>query len=543
MRLARRLYLYFIAAVSISVLAVAATNLLELLFTALHDAFAADGVVRADPDDVRRALSIYVSLTIVALPIWLVHWWLIERDIGRNDDTADEERRSDLRALYLSAGLAIPFIIWTVNGVNLLQRGFAWLLDAERQYYGGGVTTWLALTVVAGTIWMYHAWLRIRDSRVTSMTGASDWLPRLYRYAAAFTGVMLTIIGTAQVLGLALDALITDRNSLDAGNWWAPGLADALGRVAGGLLIWGLHWGYSLRLHASTDWRGTAERESTIRVVYLYLVALLGVFAAIILVSMSLQALFRNLLDVDASAEPLAYRVLEPIAYAIPFLLFWFYHRFLVLGAQDAGSTSSQATLRRIYVYLIAFVGLAVAGVGVAGTLQVVLDLALDRGGQVLPSDVWRNDIANFGTLAIVGSVVWLWHWNRVQAWVAAAPLEERSAAPRRWYLFAVLAGSVVALLVGLALVLYRILATILGVEDALLLADLSAPLAVLLVSGALLAYHGLTLRADLAARPADDVRAATVHISVSGPPGMSAEEIVAALRASVPDGFTVEPG
>jgi hypothetical protein len=542
MRLARRLYLYVISAISITVLAVALTNLLELLFTLIQDALVSDGFVRSDPDEVRRTLSMHVALIVVALPIWLLHWWLVERDAAKRDELGDAERRSDLRALYIIAGLGIPFIVWAINGINLLQRGFDWLFNAERSYYGSGVTTWLALTIVAGGIWGYHAWLRVRDTRMTIMSESSDWLPRFYRYVAATVGALLVIIGTAQILALALDALIGERQLLTAGRWWAPGMADALGRSIGGLVIWGLHWGYSLRLARLGDWRGSAERYSTLRLIYLYLIAIVAVFASLVLISIAFQTLFREILDVSANSAPLAYRLLEPIVYTIPFLLFWYYHRAFVLDeSREQVENASQATLRRIYTYAIAFVGPGVAAVGLAGTLQVALGLALDRGNQIAPADPWRNDIANLGTLAVLGSIVWLWHWYRVQTWVAAEPEAERAADVRRWYLFAVLAGAVVAILVSLAFLVYRVIATMLGVAGAGLSEDISTPLAVLSVAGALLVYHGMTLRADLDARPAEADRVSTVTLRVSGIPGMSEDEVIAAVRSTAPPGFAIE--
>ena len=97
MQLARRLYLYFIAAVSLLALAIGLTNLLDLLLDQVRNVAGDSAIVAGDQDAARRQLSIYAAVTIVALPIWLLHWWLAERGLASDD--GEEERRSAVRAL------------------------------------------------------------------------------------------------------------------------------------------------------------------------------------------------------------------------------------------------------------------------------------------------------------------------------------------------------------------------------------------------------------------------------------------------------------
>jgi hypothetical protein len=108
--------------------------------------------------------------------------------------------------------------------------------------------------------------------------------------------------------------------------------------------------------------------------------------------------------------------------------------------------------------------------------------------------------------------------------------------------LFAIIAGSIVAVLVSLAIVIYRLFAEILGVErsDALL-EGLGDPLSVLLVAAGLLAYHAMLLRADLAesARTTDG-QGVTLRFVVTGPSGSDTETIAATLQANLPAGYVV---
>ena len=544
MQLARRLYLYFIAAVSLLALAIGLTNLLELLIGALRDAAGGPNLLAGDADAVRRDLSIFAAIVIVALPIWLLHWWLAERGLRGAD--GDEERRSTARALYLTAVLGGAFVAGTVAATELVQAFTHWIVDSGGGGSTGGIERWLALVVIATAIWAYHGWVRLRDMRDGPLDAEADWLPRLYVYGAAFVGLTLLAFAVGDLLALVIEVVTTDDRVLVGTGVWDGLLASGVSRALVGMLVWVAHWQYSLRLTAAPDWRGQHARASALHRFYGYAVAFGAVVMTLLLVTRVGEALLSALLDaVSPDAEPFPHRLLDPAVRAVPFIVAWAYHRRRVLAEAASWSEGAkQATVRRIYVYAIALIGLALTGYGLSRLIAVSIDRT-SFGDSVVSSpsgDPWRAEVAQLASLTIVGAAAWLWHWYRAQSWLRLDPVAEQTATVRRAYLFASIAGSIVALLVSLAVVIYRLFAEILGVEatDGLV-EELSQPFAVLLVAAALLAYHATLLRADLGERETPTVDEVTsFQVVVTGPAGADAAYVVASIQSSLPDGFVV---
>jgi hypothetical protein len=147
----------------------------------------------------------------------------------------------------------------------------------------------------------------------------------------------------------------------------------------------------------------------------------------------------------------------------------------------------------------VALFALATLAVGAAGLLWTLSDHLLNP---LLGRNVgeWRDRASLFTTLALVGTPMWLTHWH------AAPDLRERFTLSRRLYLYAALLGSVLALLISGAVLLYRLLGLILSTSDAssdAAVVDAGRSTSVILVAVALGLYHWRLLRADSAARPA----------------------------------------
>ncbi len=532
MHAVRRLYTYFIVAVSLAVLSVGVANLIRL---ALEQAWPAGGasLAPADSEALRRQLSLYVALVVVALPIWAVHWWLAQRARGRPGAAGEEERCSPLRSLYLTLGLAAPLAVAIPAAIELIGHVARALAGASR---GGQPAGWIAALLVAGAVWGYHAWLRERDLAAGPLPPESLILPRLYRYAATFVGMLLLLFGARSLIGLAVDAA-AGGPVLSEVRWWAVPLAEGVAVAAVGLVLWGSHWSYSQRVLATSGWRGESERRSTERLLYLYGSLVVAAVVTLLGAAGSLEALLRELLGAPllGSLRPGAWRIVEPLLLAVPFALFWLYQRRQVLGEPE------RALLRRLYTYGAALVGLGFAAVGLGWVLGILIDLLLGGARTVAErSDLWRGELARFAGVAVVGSALWLAEWYVAQRRVAADLAAERGATTRRVYLYAVVAGALVATLGSLAVVVYRLLRVLLGVASSQGLAsDVSAALGVLVVAAALLAYHGVTLRGDLAARPpAGGPSAARLALVLSGPPGADLEAALAELRAHLPVGY-----
>jgi len=121
-QIARRLYIYFIAAVSLAMLAVGLMSLLRIGLEQIAIALGWSEVILEPGEAIRRQVSLWAAVSIVALPVWLLHWWLAERAALRPDAEGEAERGSTVRALYLSAVLAGSFLAAFFAGTTLVQR-------------------------------------------------------------------------------------------------------------------------------------------------------------------------------------------------------------------------------------------------------------------------------------------------------------------------------------------------------------------------------------------------------------------------------------
>jgi hypothetical protein len=159
--------------------------------------------------------------------------------------------------------------------------------------------------------------------------------------------------------------------------------------------------------------------------------------------------------------------------------------------------------------------------------------------------DDWRTQAAWGLAIAASGAVLWLWHWTAARRRLDRAPEVERASTTRRAYLLAVLGSTLIALIVGLSMTVYRLLQELLGVEDTdELAADISLPLGIALVATAGAIYHGVLLRRDLsvsaAVAPAATTRPARLRAVITGPTDADLLAVLAELQAHLPEGYEI---
>jgi hypothetical protein len=153
--------------------------------------------------------------------------------------------------------------------------------------------------------------------------------------------------------------------------------------------------------------------------------------------------------------------------------------------------------------------------------------------------------------MALFGAALWIWSWGAASRRHAAAPADEAASTSRRAALLIVLAVSVLAGIASLGVILYRVFGAAFGLAmsgDAA--AELSRPIAVLLVAVAVGLYHLGVLRRDQALRasaepevPAPivmEAAPAAVVLRLTGPAGSDTAAAAAALRAHLPPGYSL---
>jgi hypothetical protein len=516
----RRLYLYLVSAAGLGLLAAG----LALLGTAAL-AFIFNVPYASDPS-FRAQLAIYTAMTLVALPVWGVHFWFARRFAMRDP----AERASALRRLYLywaCAGGAI-------GAAYALSVTFSALLrplidkcptpgpkEAGFQPYCGAKADWL-LTSQAGwvalvflAIWAFHFYIAARDRAAVGESGASATLRRWYMYAVLLVGLLWMLSGAGAVLELGWLKFWT-------GSIGYRYIGDSAGLFLAGLLLWGFHALAISRDHVADD------RHSTLRALQGFVAVAVSIGAALFGAS---QILYYGLAKGLGVEHPGGVAIDALAALATPGSLLlaygtaWFLIRRRLARDARAQEGDRQAGLRRLYTNLVALVSLGAWAIGAAALLWALAEQLEAPIIGVKASD-WRDPVSLGLTLLVVGAAVWLAHW-RPAPWA-----EDRQALSRRLYVWAALLASVLVLLGGGVGMLYAVLKQVFSANPKLAdpsNLDFGHYLAVIVVAAAVGFYHWKVLRADAAARPPKIASAAVVVAEAARKPVTPVQPIAAA--------------
>lgn len=533
----RRVYVYAIAFVGLMMVLAGAVNLVRLLLElVLRGPGALAGLAAY-----REQVAVPAALLIVGLPIWAVHWLLAQGSARQAGEQGVAERRALLRAFFLYGVLLVTAVVGLSNLGDGLAALLAWLLgERSAGASAAEVATPLAAALIAGLLWAGHWGIAAGDRQAVGEIAGTAIVRRCYVYGLGFVGFVLLLVFASGLLRTVWEAWA----SRAAQGFAGAGLAEQVGaeaaRMLAGLAVWLWHAGWAGRLAAAPGAAGEAERGSLLRKIYLFAAVALAVGGTLVGASQGLRLLLMAALgDALPQGAPLALGLAEPVSMALVFGLAWAFAWREVEGeARRQAELPRQATVRRLYVYLVAFAGLAMLAVGVAGLLNTLFDRWLGPPSAGLDPGWWRDQISLYSTLVVVGAPVWLAHWADRQA-IARASEEERRALPRRAYLYAVLLGGMLAILTSAAALVALAIRLALGQPaDRQALADLAHLLVFTLVGAAALAYHWGRLRADGAARVAEAPATAEKKVPAapepapSRPPGPAASALVVVTAA-----------
>jgi hypothetical protein len=467
----------------------------------------------------RTQLAGFTAATVVALPVWAVHFWFAGRFARR--DAA--ERTSALRRLYVYFACLITALGGTTALSFTLGHLLAPLLDtctSSNTPPCSSTPEWLLITqgawataVLLG-LWAFHIQIALRDRAIAGEQGASATLRRWYMYIALLAGLLTLLIGGSSLIERVwLQAIHSSLLSFLL-------VSDAAGQAAGGLVLWGFHaWLLSTR-YAHEDRQSTLRAlEGFIAVANSIAVALFGAYeilyyAVARLIGVSNPGGVGN--DVLANLS-------GPVSAIVVYGTAWVLVRRRL--ARDAGTEEAarQAAIRRLYTNLAALVSLAAFAIGVGGVLWHLAELIEAPLIGISASD-WRDPISKYASLAVVGAVVWFAHW-RPAPWAA-----DRQSLSRKLYLWAALLASVLAVLGYGIFLLYAVLQQAFQphprLDDPSNL-DFGHYLAAVLVAVVVGVYHWRVMRADSAARPA--------RAEIAAPPATATPAAPTALPAGAP--------
>ncbi len=574
----RRLYLYSVSGLALGLLIVGLIGLTRLVLDQLGFGPAA-GLIGGSPDRTREDLSLGVALVLVGLPLWLVHTWYVERLVRRPDAAGEVERQSDLRALYLSIVLGIILWIGATSAADAIREGLRGLVLTTSGDYYADIPGSIATALIVLPLWAYTAWTRRRDLASGPLRRAAASISRLELYGAAFVGAIAALWAIGDLITTVLRLAVGRPPVVIDDGWWQIALGGAIAQGLVGGVVWWTHWRYSVGLVGGAGARGSdigepagaaigpvaaEERASRVRVAHLCALALAGVAYATVAAAASLDALIAYGFGVAESSDllRLVEDVVAPLLTATPFVVAaaWASRVAERESLAFGGELRAFATHRLIRV-LLALVGLTLVGVGLAWTLGIAFDVLLGGSRTVASGETqWRRELAQFASFAILGLPLWLVPWHRLQTMFATDPAREAASTTRRAYLSLVGGVTLTAAASSLAFLLYRMIRMIVGLDVASLGSDVSAPLAIIVVAGALLGFHGAVLRGDVGlrapvereattapARPPDEgpgepapVRLAEEELVIVGPPGADLDALGTTLRERLPEGFSV---
>lgn len=516
MRSIRRLYFYLVAAISLEVVL---WGLINLLRTTLST-----GLVFPGADTLAQALA----LILVGLPILGLHWNWAQKAAASDP----EEHAASLRAFFLYAVLLITLIPAVQNLLAFFNRTLvvAAGLESSRAFVGG-TQSWidnliaLALNLLAAAY--FYRVVRADWASLAEKENFAD-LRRLYRFLWVLYALLMTIFGTQQMLRFLF--------SQPTAILGAPGREMFLNGLALALIgapIWVYAWGLC---QAALGQPG--ERGSALRLGVLYLLALAGVVAVLTTSGLLLNLILRRLLGADLPWPEFISQAGGPFSVGLPLAVVWaYYGRWLGLEIASASDAPRRAALKRIYLYILAIIGLVATFIGLALLLSFVIEV-LTR--QAIWGESLRSELSAAIATLLAGLPLWLFAWRPLQAEALAsddAGDHARRSLVRRAYLYLVIFATVIGGMISAIFLVYTLLFGFLDHRTENFLEEVFNGLQLLGLFGAFLAYHWTALRHDgghaaemLAARHA----AFPVLVLESAGTGFAAP-VVAAIQRSAP--------
>ncbi|MFZ5885562.1 MAG: DUF5671 domain-containing protein [Chloroflexota bacterium] len=478
MKSIRRLYFYLVAFISAEVVA---WGLIGLLRSIVNKTVSGGAEVLA------RALA----LILVGVPIFLVHWLWAQR-VSAQDE---EEREASLRAVYLYAILLATLIPVVQNVLSLIDRTLAQAagLGAERAFsiFRHQTLSDNLIAIVMNLLLAAYFWNVLRSdwAALKERENFAD-VRRLYRYIWMLYGLLMTVFGAQQVLRFLI---------------YIPG--DVLGQMGrevvvngAALLVVGTPvWVYAWRViqDSLTD---PAEMGSTLRLGILYLLALGGVITVITTASMTVNILVTRLLGADWTAQYFVQQLGGPISVGVPLGLVWaYYGHWLNQHIAAVGDNVRQAGMKRLYNYILAFIGLAVSFVGVASLLSFLIDMTTSPFFSM--SDAGRSTLATAISSILVGVPLWLLTWQPMQAEALAQGEmgdHARRSVLRKTYLYLALFASIIGGMGTAVGLVYQLLRAVLtGDVGSDFLNSLLNTFQLLFLFSVVFLYHLSVLRRD----------------------------------------------
>lgn len=422
-------------------------------------AFEAEGMIGRGSARVAGPLA----LLVVGAPLFggLAMW-------TRRRMAADpSERRSIGWLLYVTITLLTALVVFIV------ATGEA--ISAALRVTGEGGGAWIT-AVVWGAIWAGHWVASVRQEPADES--------RSHRLLGSFVGLSAVVTFTITLGAAVLTWLYHEAFSTTLVSDISHNVRSLLGPIAVSVAVWWWYWLRTSRHQAPTvGWNAYVLLGGV----------LVGLLIVVVAAGVALFTVLEWLIgDVGITSAADHFAILPGVLVAVAVgAASWAYHRSVVHASTGTG----QDEVARIYVHLLAAVGLIAAAAGVTNLLAALFEL-ISRPTIIGGDPTGRAALWGL-TLIVIGVPLWWRAWAPVERSDAE---EERTSLSRRLYLSGSFGLGGVIAVISLIGAVARLLEDLIdGTMGTGTLYEVRVELALVITIGAVAAYHWRVFRADRA--------------------------------------------
>ncbi|MDO8687889.1 MAG: DUF5671 domain-containing protein, partial [Dehalococcoidales bacterium] len=432
----KRVYLYTVSIITLGIFAAGAQILLNLVL----DLIKGSGLVQIEaPGFNQQQLSLGLAMLVIGGALWFLFW----RAIQKQGSGSPAEVGSAIRKLFISIILAVT----ALTSLNMAAGLLNWLVAGlpREQFSASG----LATLIVTGSIWYYYWRTGEKEGQPSA---AARTLRRWYVYLLSVWGLVSLTIWLVLLINQAILDLPIWGEAITGSGFLSGGISRSLGWILAGGATWAFHWFRMAR----------ADYESTLRQVYLYLLAIPGgAIAGLVALTTTMFGIIRFFLG---SLDTTAGVHFQFLGWTIPTMLvaaaIWGYHK---QAAQEEAARlpEQQLSARRIHFYLMSFIGLGTLITGLIilfGLLFELLTNAASRGTVTVSPGWWRQQLSLCLAMLLVALPIWLYYWNGVLRIVTESGVTERVARSRRIFLYVFVGAAIITLAADLVNIVYQLL-------------------------------------------------------------------------------------
>ena len=476
MKTVRRLYFYAVSLISLEVVL---WGLIGLIRSIVNPNIVGSGASR---------LAQALSLILVGVPVFLIHWSTAQRNARENM----EEQSSGIRAFFLYASLAFTFFPIVQNGFRLVNQIILIILKMPPQLTmlnrGQNWSDNLVAILMNGLISYYFLRIVRMDWKSVNPDDELSNKRRIYRYAWVIYALAMVVAGIQQILQYILTpyqstAIISNKVLF----------SNSITLLIVGVPLFYYCWGTVQR-----SMEETRERKSLFRLGILYVLSLAGVITVLSSGGVVLKNILEVILGFKTTIPNFLNNTRIPLSLGVSLGGVWgYFGHWLSQSIKNVPDAPRRSGFKRFYFYVLSGIGLVATFVGVNLLLSFIIN-------KILGTHLWESGLRSELTSALAIVIVSLPLW-----WITWKPMQQESlnddeagdharrSLIRRIYLFAILFACVIGGMIATGNTFYIFLRKLLGDNPINFQQNLLNNLQLLALFFLIGYYHGKILRKD----------------------------------------------